>query len=537
MKRASALIFAVLFCVLFSICANAELIGNEIILDMGPMFGITEEDAPTFKGDVNGDGYVTSVDVTVLANALASSTEDLTDTANVYDDDDVINIKDLIALMQQIYATENPLSSKGILYNLAIPVDDENGDFLKTEYNGDEGLFVHVLTDSALLWIQLDEDAQADIYPSVEDTEEFGEAYLGKLCSAVKLENGKYKLSSLSHNELEDGTYAGLNKDEDKLENALDNEILYTEYGIKKITFFNGIASCFRDYTPTSLCNFNFALTEDTIIIVKNIRNKGTSNEAVEYIHYSKNVFSQEYPALYNATIILQNNPESTVENALVIYAEKEDYSPYFQPERIISNSDVNVDNGNIYYNYYTVFNPYTGKSEQICGSLVGVSATSVSNGAFPTGTRAQSLGNLIYENEGYTEEDIIDVDTDFVWLIDYDIEAQTITVLPENSADTSEAVTYTFTDTTGFSLLKYEIKSQIFEWGAMSSLDAETLFGNANKTYYKCYNNKILVGDTYQTKYAKHIKMYVSPIENTNVLDYAIVIVHGDEAEENLNI
>ncbi len=533
MRKIAVLILTVLLCTVLTAVVNAELMGDDNIIDTGPIFGESSG-----KGDVNNDGSINSEDITALANALASGTASSLDAANVYTDDEtgtgsIINIKDLIYLSQYVFRTENVFKSQGIISNLAIPVADENGEFLKTEYNGNEGLFVHVLADSELLWIQLDKDAQERIYPSIEDAEK----YLGKLCSAVQLLNGKYALTSLAYNELEDGTYAGLNKDEDKLENTLDKEILYIEDGIKKITFSDGTASCFRDYTANSLCNFNFTLTDDTIIIVKNIKNKDTANEVVEYILFNnKDVFISYYESpIYNASIILQNNTDTSTEDALVIFAEAEDYS-LIQNARIVSYSDVTYDEDGLWYNYYTAYNPYTGKSEKIRGSLSD-SAASVANGAFPTGTRAIYNNGAIYENEGYTKEDVIDVDTDFVWLIDYDTENQTITVLPEGSTDESDALTYEYTENTAFSKLEYMTKVDLFKWGAMSQLDAETLYRHINSNDYKCYNTKVLVGDTYKTKYAKYIKMYVSPIENTNVLDYAIVIVHGKEAEENLNM
>ncbi len=314
MKRLSVLILAVMLCTLFIMSAKAEFIGDEIILDMGPMFGVTEEDAPTFKGDVNGDGYVTSVDVTVLATALATGAEDLSDAANVYDDDDVINIKDLIALMQIVYQIEN-----------------------------------------------------------------------------------------------------------------------------------------------------------------------GTE-----------------------------------------------------QTERIVAYSGVAKDEDNLCRNYYDVFNPYTSnKVGNIAGNRYSEEAKDVPE-ALTAGTVATFTDGKLDEASA---SKVITPETDFMWIIGYDTEKCTITLLPENSTDENDAITYVYTENTALSKLEYMIKTEIFKWGAMSSLDAETLHRHINSNDYKCYNNKILAGDTFQTKYAKYIKAFVSPIENTNVLDYAIVIVHGDEAEANLNM
>lgn len=204
------------------------------------------------------------------------------------------------------------------------------------------------------------------------------------------------------------------------------------------------------------------------------------------------------------------------------------------QTERIVSYSDVNIDQDNSCRNYYTVFNPYTGmKSTNIAGSRYSEQAKDVPE-ALTAGTVATFTDGKLDESSA---SKFINTETDFVWLIDYDTENNTITVLPEGSTDESDAVTYVYTENTAFSKLEDTKKTYLFKWGAMSKLDANTLFNNISRNYYKCYNDKILVGDSYNTKYAKNIKMYISPIENTNVLDYAIVIVHGDEALENLNM
>jgi len=559
MKRLSVLVFTFLFCILLAFSASAETVGDDIILDMGPIFGESSG-----KGDVNNDGSINSEDITALANALASGTASSLDAANVYTDDEtdngaIINIKDLIFLSQYVFRTENVFKPQGIISNLAIPVADENGEFLKTEYNGDEGLFVHVLADGELLWIQLDEDVQAGIYPSIKDSEEFNKAYSGKPCSAVQLLNGNYALISLSYNELEDGTYAGLNKDENELKNAEDSKILYTEDRIKKITFSDGIASCFRDYSSHSLCNFNFTLTDNTTIIIKNIRNKGTSNEIIEYIHYDKNVFSYEYPTLYNASIILQNNIDTSSEDALVIFAEAEDYS-LIKNARIISRSDVFIDEDNYYRNYYTVYDPFTGKkTEYIAGAEY--------SNSYKTLSPAVAIGSVVELKAGKVDENKTVIDTldinaiglqgdgeilkainegdakaGMVWIAGYSESDKILMLAPVggcwNDVEEGTIESYQVDNNTVVSMIKYadtKNNNTFVQWGSMSLLTTADLASTSN--YYKCYNTKVDNNKgSYKTGYAKYIKAYVVTENKTldegelNRVAMVIFVVHPEE-------
>jgi len=541
MRISKLLLTAVISVLLLSTCAFA--LGEDVIVDMGPILGGLVEVTP---GDINDDGAIEAKDVSLLGTILATGSDGFTTkqlaAANLYTEDDngttgVINIKDLIALAQYVH-TNSFFEPQKVLSNLAIPVKDENGNGLKTEHNGKEGIFVHVLKDASLLWLELDEEYVHSTSPDISYEMYYEDAYHDKLCSAIELSDGKYRLISLSHNENRYSGYAGINKDEAALSDTSDTVRLYIENDIYRVSTHESTGSCFRTASHTSKSDYDFAITDDTIIIIKNIENKGKANEETEYIIFDKATFNTSLYTdgfVYNASIILQNNPEGGVENALVIYASAEDYSVETRTERIISGSEVARD-GNTYYNYYTAFNPYTGEKETgLCGSFMA-HTPEIATGAIPTGTKAQLLDGAIYENSGYKTEDVITPESDFVWVIGYNLEEQSITVLPEGSTDTNDAVTYTYTDSTCLTKLSYMIKADIFKWGIMNPVDPDDFYENLDSKDYRCYNNKIPDGAVYTTKYAKYIKAYISPIENTDVIDYAIVIVHGNEAVENLN-
>ena len=87
---------------------SAFAIGDDVIIDMGPVFGEQIEANP---GHLNDDGVIDDKDVTLLADILAYSGEGFTPeqlaSANLYTGDDEgsiakINIKDLIALAQLV---------------------------------------------------------------------------------------------------------------------------------------------------------------------------------------------------------------------------------------------------------------------------------------------------------------------------------------------------------------------------------------------------------------------------------------------------
>ena len=541
MKITKLLLTAVISVMLLSTCALA--LGDDVIVDMGPIFGELVEVIP---GDINDDGAIDAKDVSLLGTILATGGDGFTTkqlaSANLYTEDDngtqaLINIKDLIALAQCVHVSSF-FEPQKVLSNLAIPVKDENGNFLKTEHNGKEGLFVHVLKDSSLLWLELDEEYVHSTSPDITYEFCYEEAYLDKLCSMVELSDGKYMLISLSYNENRYLGYAGINKDEAALSDTSDTVRLYIEDDIHRVSTHESIGTCFRTASHTSKSEYDFAITDDTIIVIKNIENKGKANEETEYIIFDKASFNTSLYTntfVYNAAIILQNNPEGNVENALVIYASAEDYSSETRTERIISSSEVARD-GSTYYNYYTAFNPYTGEKETgLCGSFMA-HTPEIATGAIPTGTKAQLLNDAIYENSGYKAEDVINPESDFVWVIGYNLEEKSITVLPEGSEDTNDAVTYTYTDSTCLSMLSHYKKADLFKWGIMNPVDPDDFYENLDSKAYRCYNNKIPDGEAFTTKYAKYIKAYISPIENTDVIDYAIVIVHGNEAVENLN-
>jgi hypothetical protein len=199
------------------------------------------------------------------------------------------------------------------------------------------------------------------------------------------------------------------------------------------------------------------------------------------------------------------------------------------QDERIVSLFDVMKDDDNLYYNYYTVFNPYLGRTEEIKGSLAGQNV-SIADSAFPTGTKVLIKDNAVYENEGYEAENVIDPESGFVWIISCDPEAKTITVLPENSADANDEVVYSYNENSSISKLQHMFKSDLFKWGTMTSDRFDNFIEDNHRNYYRCYNNKIPDGDVYKTKYAKYVKAYISTIEHTNIIDYAVIIIHDKE-------
>lgn len=477
--------------------------------------------------------------------------------AAVIDDDDIdFYVYNDVVLFQE------GADTKGLKFtnNLIVPV---SGSELKEQFDskvGDMVTYINAYVDGKEKWVPV---VTKDIYPDI--VEEFDTAYAGQLCTYSIDADGLYTLDSLAFKTNEDGDYKGINKDLTKLDDDKDDSIQYIETGLNDITLtkISGTRFALNNAGGTRAFDRILNLKSYTKIIVKN---HNTATDETEYKEYTATDFTNTANvALNNVSFVLSNDVDSTSrENLVLLYGEAEDFeikgSSTTKGLRIVRASTPGVDDDGYYRNFYEVYNPFTGKTEDIAGSANASSAGSLKDALTP-GTVTKLQDGKVNDKTGAKTYGNLQSTSGLVWITDYTESDKTLAVVPVGAADCwhdlenyvalgsdtnvdGEAfptkggdILFEVDNNTVVTVLKHGEKTGAlnnFKYGNFSLGDASVL--SSNKNEYKCYNSKVEgKNGTYKTGYAKYLKAYVTFTEAKNdddlpTADYIVILVNGDE-------
>lgn len=454
--------------------------------------------------------------------------------------------------------------TKGLKFtnNLIVPV---SGSELKEQFDskvGDMVTYINAYVDGKEKWVPV---VTKDIYPDI--VSEFDTAYAGQLCTYSIDADGLYTLDSLAFKTNEDGEYKGINKDLTKLDDDKDDSIQYIETGLNDITLtkISGTRFTLNNAGGTRAFDRVLNLKSYTKIIVKN---HNTATDETEYKEYTATDFTNTAEvALNNVSFVLSNDVDSTSrENLVLLYGEAEDFeikgSSTTKGLRIVRASTPGVDDDGYYRNFYEVYDPFTGKTEDIAGSANASSAGSLKDALTP-GTVTKLQDGKVNDKTGAKTYGNLQSTSGLVWITDYTEGDKTLSVAPVDAvecwqdaenyvADGSATnvdgeafptkgsdILFEVDNNTVVTVLKHGEKTgsvNNFRYGNFSLGDASIL--SSNKNEYKCYNTKVEGSKgTYKTGYAKYLKAYITYTEAKNdddlpTVDYVVILVNGDEAK-----
>lgn len=454
--------------------------------------------------------------------------------------------------------------TKGLKFtnNLIVPV---SGSELKEQFDskvGDMVTYINAYVDGKEKWVPV---VTKDIYPDI--VENFDTAYAGQLCTYSIDADGLYTLDSLAFKTNEDGEYKGINKDLNKLDDDKDDSIQYIETSLNDITLtkISGTRFTLNNAGGTREFDRVLNLKSYTKIIVKN---HNTATDETEYKEYTATDFTNTAEvALNNVSFVLSNDVDSTSrENLVLLYGEAEDFeikgSSTTKGLRIVRASTPGVDDDGYYRNFYEVYDPFTGKTEDIAGSANASSAGSLKDALTP-GTVTKLQDGKVNDKTGAKTYGNLQSTSGLVWITDYTEGDKTLSVVPVDAVECwQNAENYVADDTatnvdgeafptkgtdilfevdnnTVVTVLKHGEKTgsvNNFRYGNFSLGDASIL--SSNKNEYKCYNTKVEGSKgTYKTGYAKYLKAYITYTEAKNdddlpTVDYVVILVNGDEAK-----
>lgn len=454
--------------------------------------------------------------------------------------------------------------TKGLKFsnNLIVPVA---GSELKEQFDskiGDMVTYINAYVDGKEKWVPV---VTEDIYPDI--VAEFDTAYAGQLCTYSIDADGLYTLDSLAFKTNEDGDYKGINKDIAELDDDKDDSIQYIETGLNDITLtkISGTRFTLNNAGGTRAFDRVLNLKSYTKIIVKN---HNTATDETEYKEYTATDFTNTAEvALDNVSFVLSNDVDSTSrENLVLLYGEAEDFeikgSSTTKGLRIVRASTPGVDDDGYYRNFYEVYDPFTGKTEEIVGSANASSAGSLKDALTP-GTVTKLQDGKVNDKTGAKTYGNLQSTSGLVWITDYTEGDKTLSVVPVDAvecwqdaenyvADGSATnvdgeafptkgsdILFEVDNNTVVTVLKHGEKTgsvNNFRYGTFSLGDTSIL--SSNKNEYKCYNTKVEGSKgTYKTGYAKYLKAYITYTEAKNdddlpTVDYVVILVNGDEAK-----
>lgn len=453
--------------------------------------------------------------------------------------------------------------TKGLKFtnNLIVPV---SGSEIKEQFDskiGDMVTYINAYVDGKEKWVPV---VTKDIYPDI--VADFDTAYAGQLCTYSIDADGLYTLDSLAFKTNEDGEYKGINKDLTKLDDDKDDSIQYIETGLNDITLtkISGTRFTLNNAGGTRAFDRVLNLKSYTKIIVKN---HNTATDETEYKEYTATDFTNTAEvALNNVSFVLSNDVDSTSrENLVLLYGEAEDFeikgSSTTKGLRIVRASTPGVDDDGYYRNFYEVYDPFTGKTEDIAGSANASSAGSLKDALTP-GTVTKLQDGKVNDKTGAADYGKLTSTKGLVWITDYTESDKTLAVVPVDAVKTcwhglenyeakgsdvnvdgkafptkGNDILFEVDNNTVVTVLKHSEKTGAlnnFKYGNFSLADTSVL--SSNKNEYKCYNTKVKgKNDTYKTGYAKYLKAYVTFTEAKNdddlpTADYIVILVNGDE-------
>lgn len=483
--------------------------------------------------------------------------------AAVIDDDDIdFYVYNDVVLFQE------GADTKGLKFtnNLIIPVSDSE---IKEQFDskvGDMVTYINAYVDGKEKWVPV---VTKDIYPAIEDKTDAGKLapeYAGQLCTYSIDADGLYTIDSLAFKTNEDGDYKGINKDLTELNDDKDDSIQYIETGLNDITLtkISGTRFTLNKADGTRAFDRVLNLKSYTKIIVKNYN---TATDETEYKEYTATDFTNTADvALNNVSFVLSNDVDSTSrENLVLLYGEAEDFeikgSSTTKGLRIVRASTPSVDEDGYYRNFYEVYDPFTGKVDEIAGSANASSSGSLKDALTP-GTVTKLQDGKVNDKTGAADYGNLTSTKGLVWITDYTESDKTLAVVPVDAVKTcwhdlekfdatgsdvnvdGEAfptkgndILFEVDNNTVVTVLKHSEKTGAlnnFRYGNFSLADTSVL--SSNKNEYKCYNTKVKgKNDTYKTGYAKYLKAYVTFTEAKNdddlpTADYIVILVNGDE-------
>ena len=490
--------------------------------------------------DLAGKGYI----VDDVDWAQLSDKNDLQSlvSAAAYDSDSIkFYVYDGAVLFQE-GVDSNITFDKNLL--IVTPDADDNDSYIQDgAFSATTGktTYVHVWVDGAEKWVPVDTDA--DVWPNIKTDID---KYLNKVATYTVDSDGLYTIKLLGNayddKKMTEDSYIGLNKDESKLDDEDDDTLQYlyegngTEYLTKQVgKRFKSVGGDF---------NRTFVVDKNSIILIRNEYMDG-EDKVVDFVPYTADTLTETIENdLSNVQIVVSNNPDSTRENLVLYFAEaigeelSLDYKTPSNPKRIVKDSELKKDaSGKCSYEY-TLYNPYTGETETMCGNKNNygirdsspytygdvVDITESTSGLAVNDKRNASSGSLLHYKDLY-------------WILDYDAEGGMIEVvhLPTNEAETDAVengivVTYilsvqnTFVTQIGNQDMS---GSDIIRWGPFTKAAVNDLGSITNKfkAVNSCYKRK----DTSDpiTVYAKHLKAYLF-IDWTDEQDHMCIDENG---------
>jgi len=439
------------------------------------------------------------------------------------------------------------------------------------KFDADLGEYVtriYAWVDGDLKWVTVETE---DVYPAIIN--EAGNAveaeYLDQLCTYTVDADGIYTITSLENALDEDDKHIGINwgyNDADEWVELGDAVLADTDdddlqfLGKADNVYLTKFAGTRFDLEGADL-GYRFNFTDYTKIIIKNTKHAGTEDEKVEYIEYDATTFNTSSEVeLNNVAYIVANDADSTTrENLVVLYAEAEDFdlkgAVTTTGYRIIANSDVNIDENDYYRNYYTVYDPFTGKRVDAIGDTYSSNATTITNATKAIGSVVELKDGKVDESEAaldtldinstsfLVEIDDGDAKAGVAWIAEYSESDKIIMLAPVggcwNDVEEGTLESYQVDNNTAVSMIKYadgNNNTSFAQWGAMSLLTTADL--GSTSTDYKCFNTKVEDSKgNYKTGYAKYIKAYVVTENEDNLDDgelnkvtMVVILVNGNE-------
>ena len=420
--------------------------------------------------------------------------------------------------------------------NLIVVTKDENGEWYQ---NGnwdpvakDTARYVYAWVDGELGWVQI--DTNADVWPKLytakaselDDAKyenNYCEDYLNMAATYSVDADGLYTIKMLGNayddKAMDDKSYIGLDSDLKDLEDEDDDTLQYLGT-LPEGYFVKGVGKrfAFRNGTTTQdakLVDFETVLANDVIIVIRNEYVDGDET-VVNFEQFNANNLSDTIEQkLENIQFVVSNNPNYTTrEDLVLLFAEVNGEeltlkgTSSAKSEKIIKSWDVRIDSDKKYYIEYTVYDPYTGKTETVAGSKTYSSASSVTE-RFTYGDIVKTASGKIDENKSKVGS--VTDNAQLYWIIDYDEATDTLEVAPYGTEDNTILLS-----TNGTSVVKIGNQTNsgddMLRFGAFGTLTLADLASDSKdlKAANKTYSDPEKPNAAIKTVYGKYIKAYI---------------------------
>ena len=463
--------------------------------------------------------------------------------------------------------TENADNNVTFSDNLIIITTDDNDDTFQTEFNAELGkkiLYAYAWVDGELKYVPI--DTESDIFPAFDEANR--DSYIGKVATYSVDSNGVYTVSLLGEAEEEGDVegeydYIGIPHGEDMsgVEDEDGNEMTYTELLAAdeeddKLQVFYKLDSAeltrkFSKRFALTDIDFQLLLNDNTVVVIKNTE-KATGD--VEYLEYSADTLTSSIVGtLTNVQLVVENNigrAGDTRENLVLLYAEGEDLeldkaSTSSKSERIVKDYNVVPTDNDEWAVEYTLYNPYTGKTETAFGTERASKAGSLTKIGVGYVAEMTTTGEL---DEDKVSTGAVYVPDNTYWIKEYNAAEETMIIAPyaDPEAELNIKVDSSLVITKMGGTGNGAGDSGIVQWGSMSVVDAADVENDSkslkgiNDRYQKPGSEK------YTTVYAEYIKAYVDFDEADSseakegydgVANFVTIIINKGEKIDNCEI